>query len=252
MMRWIRAALAVAVVGAVVLLGGAPAWAGNWAVTTLDPLPDRIEPGRAYTVGFWVLQHGSHPYSGDLDPVGLKLVERGGQVVTYPGRPLPEPAHYAAAVLIPRAGTWTILALQGPFADYRVGTATVPGAVVQSPVPPPLPAGADGDPWGAIRPPAVPVDPGRDPFNDPAVAIQASPIQNGAAQVAAPAVKRAAAPRNGGVPLPAALVAALAAAVAGAMLPGLRRRVGPRLAAAVAAGRRRRPREPGPRRELIR
>jgi hypothetical protein len=146
----IRLLLVLAGALAAVLLSGAPALAGNWAVTSLDPLPDRIEPNRPYTIGFWVLQHGSHPYSGGvLDPVGLKFVADNGKATTYPGIALPEPAHYAAAVILP-AGTYQVFGVQGPFQDYRVGTLAVPGGLTALAVPPPLDVGAAQQPWGAI------------------------------------------------------------------------------------------------------
>ncbi len=155
---------------AVVLLSGAPALAGNWAVTSLDPLPDRIAPDRAYTIGFWVLQHGSHPYDGGrLDPVGLKFVTDSGKTTTFPGVALPEPAHYAAAIILP-AGSYQVSGVQGPFQDYRVGTLTVPGGLTALAVPPPLVVDAGQQPWGAIRPPQMPVDPSRGPFGDPGAA----------------------------------------------------------------------------------
>jgi hypothetical protein len=162
----LRSLLVLAGALTAVLLTGAPALAGNWAVTSLDPLPDRIEPDRGYTIGFWVLQHGSHPYSGGvLDPVGLKFVAEKGKTTTFPGVALPEPAHYAAAIILP-AGSYQVFGVQGPFQDYRVGTLTVPGGLAALAVPPPLTVDSDQQPWGAIRPPQVPVDPNRDPFGD--------------------------------------------------------------------------------------
>ena len=102
----------------------------------LDPLPDRIETGTTYTVGIWLLQHGFHPYEGDnLGAVGLRLVDAGGKTSGFPGVALSEPGHYAAAMAIPRAGRFTVVAQQGFFQSYRVGTLTVPGALDVLPVP---------------------------------------------------------------------------------------------------------------------
>ena len=95
-------------------------------MTVLDPLPERLEPGTPYTVGMWVLQHGSHPFEGQLGPVSLTLTGDQGQV-TYPAVALIEPAHYAAAIVAPRPGTYKVVAAQGLFAPYNVGTLTVPG-----------------------------------------------------------------------------------------------------------------------------
>ena len=84
-----------------------------------------------------MLQHGSHPYDGDLGETGLKLVDEQGRVVTFQGVALREPAYYAAALAIPHAGSWKLYGQQGIFADYQVGTLTVPGglAVLRPPTP---------------------------------------------------------------------------------------------------------------------
>jgi hypothetical protein len=134
-----------------------PAQAGNWAVTLLDPLPDTFEADRAYTIGYWVLQHGSHPYEGELGKTGLRLVGP-DQVLEFEGRALPEAAHYAVAVAVP-AGTWRVHALQGPFEAFDVGTLTVPGGLVLKPSE--IAANLEGyghdgasPHWGAVHPPS--------------------------------------------------------------------------------------------------
>ncbi|GIG88613.1 hypothetical protein [Plantactinospora endophytica] len=189
--RRILAAVAAILVGlaGAPLLTSAPARAGNFAVTLLDPLPERLEPGRGYTVGLWVLQHGFHPYEGDLGRVALRLVGADGESVSFPASALPEPAHYAAAVAVPRSGVWTVVAVQGRFADYRIGTLTAPGKLTVLGVPSPLQSAETEKHWpGAIRPPTVPVDLDRDPYSE--VAAPAPVEESGAA--AAPAGSRAA------------------------------------------------------------
>ncbi|WP_159104467.1 hypothetical protein [Plantactinospora sp. BB1] len=158
------AATLVALAGTL-LLAPTPAQAGNWAATLLDPLPERLEPGRGYTVGLWVLQHGFRPFEGDLGRVALRLEDGKGGSLSFPASALPEPAHYAAAVAVPHAGAWTVTAVQGRFTDYRIGTLTVPGGLAVLGVPAPLRADETERYWpGAIRPPTAPVDPDRDPF----------------------------------------------------------------------------------------
>ena len=98
-MRRLRVVLLLVLV-AVGLAPAMPAHAGGWAVTLLDPLPDRFEAGRAYTVGYWVLQHGSHPFEGELGKTGLRLVGPGGER-EFIGQPLPEAAHYAVSFAVP-------------------------------------------------------------------------------------------------------------------------------------------------------
>jgi hypothetical protein len=226
---------------AAVLLSGAPALAGNWAVTSLDPLPDRIEPDRAYTMGFWVLQHGSHPYSGGvLDPVGLKFVAEKGKTTTFPGVALPEAAHYAAAIILP-AGSYQVFGVQGPFQDYRIGTLTVPGGLTALAVPPPLVVDSDQQPWGAIRPPQLPVDPNRNPFGDTGAAPGVERAPAATPQTTAPQTSAAAAAGpvdsgRSGTPVTVIVTAIATVAVLGAVGSALIRR---------------RPGHPAPRRELI-
>ncbi|WP_084957805.1 hypothetical protein [Thermoactinospora rubra] len=142
----------------------APAQAGGWAVTSLDPVPGRFEPGTAYTLGSWLLQHGNHPYWGDERDlkVGLRFTD-GKRTLTFDAVKLREPAHYATAVALPK-GTWRVIAVQEWFAPHDLGTVTVPGSF--TPAPPPqgakeaaatwLAANNGKDPWGDIRPPAIP------------------------------------------------------------------------------------------------
>ncbi|MEV0197499.1 hypothetical protein [Nonomuraea sp. NPDC050691] len=136
--------------------------AGNWAVTYLDPLPARFAAGTPYTLGFWVLQHGSHPYAGDLGPTGLRLTGRGGEVLTFPGTRLPEAGHYATSLVVPR-GTWRVEGIQGLFQPHPVGTLTVPGGLEVTPpsreaIPSKVIPGQDY--WGQIRPPGFPAGKG--------------------------------------------------------------------------------------------
>lgn len=160
-MRLIRSAAALLIAAIGTLAFATPAHAGGWATTLLDPLPERLEPGQTYTIGYWVLQHGSHPYEGDLGRTGLRLTDDTGTSTMYEGTALPEPAHYAAAVVFGRAGTWQLTAVQGIFADYEIGAAIVPGGIRLREIPPPM-IWSGEDYWGDIRPPldtsALPVE----------------------------------------------------------------------------------------------
>src|SRR5215211_6953650 len=138
MVRLLRIAAVVMLAAAGALATASPAQAGGWATTLLDPLPERLEPGRAYTVGYWVLQHGSHPYEGALGKIGLRLTDDAGRSTTYTGMPLPEAAHYAAAVVFGHTGTWHLSSVQGIFADYEIGDVTVPGGLTVRPTPTPM------------------------------------------------------------------------------------------------------------------
>ncbi|MEV4072840.1 hypothetical protein ACGFJC_21615 [Nonomuraea fuscirosea] len=130
--------------------------AGAWAVTYLDPSPPRFEGGDSYTLGFWVLQHGTHPFEGLMNPVALRFTSSDGTSLTFDGKALPEAAHYATAVALPE-GAWKVEAVQGPFQPYEVGSLTVPGPLRINPVPKDLVdgVGTEADKyWDTIRPPA--------------------------------------------------------------------------------------------------
>ncbi|MGW5683756.1 hypothetical protein [Nonomuraea sp. NPDC003754] len=143
------------------LATAAPARAGGWAATYLDPVPATFAPDATYTVGFWMLQHGTHPYevARKLGTVGLKFTS-GARSLEFTGVPLKEKGHYAAAIALP-AGHWRVEAIQGWFAPYDVGTLTVPGPLAVRPIDPELKRMIAGylsmnggkDPWGAVRPP---------------------------------------------------------------------------------------------------
>ncbi len=141
---------------------GAPARAGGWALTVMDPVPV-TSPDTTYTLGFWLLQHGTHPYEGDdLGEVALKFTD-GTRSFTFSGVELKEPAHYAAAISLPK-GTWEVEGIQGWFSPYRIGTLKVPGRLEVAPIPEDLKRSIAAQPqrdyWGVIRPPGVPVGDG--------------------------------------------------------------------------------------------
>lgn len=125
-MRLLRITAVAMLAAAATLTVGSPAQAGGWATTLLDPLPGRLEPGQAYTVGYWVLQHGSHPYEGDLGKTALRLTDEAGATTAYAGVPLAEAGHYATAVVFSHAGAWKLSSAQGIFADYEIGQVTAP------------------------------------------------------------------------------------------------------------------------------
>ncbi|UBU19157.1 hypothetical protein [Nonomuraea gerenzanensis] len=148
--------LAVLVAAMALVAGGGPAGAaGGWAVTYLDPVPSRFEAGESYALGFWVLQHGTHPFEGKMWPVGLRLTGEDGRSLQFSGTALPEAAHYLASVVVPK-GVWKVEGVQGPFQPYEIGTLTVPGGLRLEPLAPELEeAIAQGghEYWGQVRPP---------------------------------------------------------------------------------------------------
>jgi hypothetical protein len=209
------------------LVAPSPARAGGWATTLLDPLPERIESGHTYTVGFWVLQHGSHPFEGTLGPTSLRLSDASGQSVSFSGAALPEAAHYAAAIVIAHDGQWHLTARQGLFADYEIGTLSVPGQLTVLPTPTPMSMGDEhGDHWGQIRPPLAAA-------MAPAGQLQAS--TQAAGLPAQPSAGRHTGPAIGW--LPVTLIGIAAIALAGFGLTRRRSRHQPPQPAEVAAPR---------------
>jgi len=160
-MRPVKVVLAVALVGLVTLVPATPAQAGGWAVTFIDPVDERttIQPATTYSITYWVLQHGNHPYEGELGTTGLKFTNASDEQVMSEGVALAEPAHYRTEVRLPSVGLWRITAVQGIFGDYEIGLLTVPGRVAVYPTPPINPAGdGHGTHWGEIRPPGFCAD----------------------------------------------------------------------------------------------
>jgi hypothetical protein len=132
-MKRILVVLALVVAGG--LFATSTAQAGNWEETLLDPVPARVEPGVTYTLGYWILQHGSYPFmGGDLGPTALVATEKDGDTVEFAGTPSRTDGHYFAEAVFPHAGTWTIASKHEILmTDPLVATVTVPGAVEIAP-----------------------------------------------------------------------------------------------------------------------
>ena len=85
-----------------------PAFAGGWAVVTLDTLPQGVAPGVAFRIGFTVRQHGITPIS-DLDPAPDVMANniQTGEVVRSTAVDDGAPGHYSAGLSLPSAGEWS-------------------------------------------------------------------------------------------------------------------------------------------------
>jgi len=97
-----RISIALAVLLSVVL--AIPAFAGGWAVITLDELPTGVVAGEPLTVGFTVLQHGKTPMDG-LDPTITATSPQSESFVVH-AKPEGETGHYAATLTFPTEGNW--------------------------------------------------------------------------------------------------------------------------------------------------
>ena len=85
------------------LLMTIPAFAGGWAVFTLDELPAGAMAGQPLTVGFTVRQHGRTMMSGLTPKITASL---GEEKLTFFAEPEGEPGHYAATLTLPKEGDW--------------------------------------------------------------------------------------------------------------------------------------------------
>lgn len=155
-MRRILVVLVIALTTGLVVTSTAQA--GNWEETLLDPPPSRVEPGVTYTLGYWILQHGSYPYmGGDLGPTALVATDADGDSVEFPGIASKTAGHYSAEGVFPHAGTWTISSKHEILmTDPLVATVTVPGTVR---IAPSEMAERSPHPWGKVRPSFPPTAP---------------------------------------------------------------------------------------------
>jgi hypothetical protein len=110
------------------VLPSIPAFRGGWAVVTLEKLPDYAVAGRELPLSFAVRQHGKTMMAGLKPVVELRS---NGPALRFSAIPGKEPGRYAATVVIPRAGDWTI-SIHSGFMENRVTllplTAIEPGA----------------------------------------------------------------------------------------------------------------------------
>ena len=97
-----RISIALALLLSVVL--AIPAFAGGWAIITLDELPTGVVAGEPFNIGFTVLQHGKTPMDG-LDPTITATSSNSESFVVH-AKPEGETGHYAATLTLPKEGSW--------------------------------------------------------------------------------------------------------------------------------------------------
>ena len=206
----------LALLCAFLLISAPTALAGGWAVTYVDPVPS-IQPSATHTVGYWVLQHGTHPFSGDLGRTGLRFVN-GADSREFTGVPLGEPAHYAVTFALP-VGTYEVFGVQGMFQEHPLGTLTVPGTLLLKPVDRQMVQGEVRGPWQEIAPPLPAVSASPAPA---AVPISPAP----AAVPISPAPAAVTVPEPSGKPLPVWIAGLVVLGAVGVFLV-LRKRLRP-------------------------
>jgi hypothetical protein len=77
-----------------------PAFAGGWAVITLDELPTGVVADEPLTIGFTVLQHGKTPMDGLNPTVTANLYK--DEFFTVNAEPDGKPGHYTATLTFPK------------------------------------------------------------------------------------------------------------------------------------------------------
>jgi hypothetical protein len=102
MLSKIRIALGLTLL--VSLIIAVPAFAGGWAVITLDELPSNVVAGESLTIGFTVLQHGITPMT-DIEPAVTARLSASEKLVVY-AEPQDKPGHYVATFTFPKEGNW--------------------------------------------------------------------------------------------------------------------------------------------------
>lgn len=82
-----------------------PAFAGGWAVITLDELPGNVETNQPHEIGFMVRQHGVTPLGG-LSPVVRAQAADSGKSVIVEAVDEGKVGHYVATLTLPQSGEW--------------------------------------------------------------------------------------------------------------------------------------------------
>lgn len=141
MRRLVTAATALALTLAL----AATAFAGGWAVTTLDQLPPDMRAAQSYAIGYTIRQHGVTPVN--VEPMGgtteIQITAPdGAKTLRYKGAPEGATGHYVATVIFPYQGVWTWQVTQGPFQPQGLGTTNVLAPVGADASAPAAPAAA--------------------------------------------------------------------------------------------------------------
>ncbi|MFL5805106.1 MAG: hypothetical protein ACJ8CR_25605 [Roseiflexaceae bacterium] len=142
MRRRMVCGIMLALVAVLVLV--APAFAGGWAVVTLDTLPREVRAGQTLHLGFMVRQHGQTPISS-VSPT-LTAMKQDATTVRAEARQEGPVGHFVVDVTFPSAGTWEWKIAPEPFGPTALAPLTVlPAAATgaqPAPVVQPAPAAA--------------------------------------------------------------------------------------------------------------
>ena len=117
------------------------AYAGGWAIITLNEFPDYAVAGKTLNLSFFVRQHGV-TLLPDLRPT-VHATAAGGLVAKASAVPAGSQGQYNAALTLPEPGDWTITVTSG----FNTSETTLPVLKVipsGSPVPTPFVAATRG------------------------------------------------------------------------------------------------------------
>ena len=126
-----RLFLAFTLAIAALLAVAAPAYAGGWAVVTLDSLPREVRAGQVLRLGFMVRQHGRTPIDNDpfgngpLKPYLVATNKDTGEALRVDARKAGPLGHFVVDVTFPRAGTWEWSITPPPFEGTTFAPLTV-------------------------------------------------------------------------------------------------------------------------------
>ncbi|HZO37109.1 MAG TPA: FixH family protein [Solirubrobacteraceae bacterium] len=139
----------VSLAAVVVLAAPATAWGGGFSTVGLQPLPEDLRAGQAWTAEFTMLGHGRTPRSG-MRPVLTITHPDGAGPRTFEAVESSRPGVYRARVTFPAAGSWALSVLEWrdapaahTFGIVRVGG---PGQPLGGTAAPAASGAADGGP----------------------------------------------------------------------------------------------------------
>jgi hypothetical protein len=138
--RTMRRKLATAVAAGVASAVVAALHAGGWVVVSLRDLPEYAVAGKPLPLRFMVRQHGVEPLGG-LEPI--VTVSSSTRTVSVPAVPTRKTGEYAATLVLPHPGRWTIRIATVAFNESTLHA--LPVIVDGSPAPPPLSPPALGE-----------------------------------------------------------------------------------------------------------
>lgn len=113
---------------ATIIAISATAWAGGWAMTSLDDTPGELVAGETYHIGYTILQHGRFPVSVERTEVRLYGGPWKAGLHVFEGVADGPAGHYVAEVTVPTSGTYKWEVTQGGFGSQDLGTLEVASA----------------------------------------------------------------------------------------------------------------------------